>query len=83
MALVEGKHIDRTMALRQHDERRVRESEAEIGILLEDGDRRAHILVRHRLELVGPTPDFPEQIQGGRWRDVPRDEIVELGEHER
>ena len=71
------------MALRQHDERRVREPEVEIGVLLEHGDRRAHILVRHRLELVGPTPDFAEHIQGGCWRDVARDEIVELGEHER
>src|SRR5947208_1381728 len=69
---VEREDVARAMTARENHDRCIGDSDLEIGVLLDDLDRGAHIRGCKRLQPIGPTSDLGKQSSFGLYPHVRR-----------
>jgi hypothetical protein len=79
---VEGQHVECLVAAGEHDDRRVRETDVEIAVGLDDLVRDGDVGGVERFETVGAARHFGQQRERCVRADARREEVVELGEDE-
>src|SRR5438128_9453864 len=82
VSLIETQNVIAAVAIGQHDDRRVRKSEAEIGVAIDDGESCGHVGVGESFELICPIRYVDDDIPGDLDADTTSQQIVELGEDE-
>ena len=83
MALVRRQELQRVVAVREDDDRRIRQSDPKIRVPLHDSLGVADILGGEQFELVGATRDLVDERQLRLVTDSAGNEIVEFCEHKR
>lgn len=81
--LIKCEHVGNRMPAGQHNDRRISQTDLQVGILLDDLFRLRNVVRTERLQLVGAAHDLIQQSQLRAVTDVAHEQIVELGEYER
>ena len=81
MALVGAQELQRSVTVRQNDDRRVRQSNAKVGVPLHDSLSVAYILGREQFELIGATRDLVDERHLRLVTNSAGNQIVQFCEH--
>ena len=81
MALIRAQQIQRSVTVREHDDRGVGQSDVEIGIAFHGSPCKADVLGREQFELIRAARDFVDERHLRLVTDPVADEIIQLREH--
>jgi hypothetical protein len=81
VALIRAQELQRSVAVRQNDDRCVRQSNTKVGVPLHDSLGMAYILGREQFELIGATRDFVDERHLCLVTDPAANQIVQFREH--
>src|SRR5437773_7247441 len=81
VTLVGAQELQRSVTVRQNDDRRVRQSNAKVGVPLHDSLSVAYILGREQFELIGATRDLVDERHLRLVTNSAGNQIVQFCEH--
>ena len=83
MPLIEREHAAGCVALGQYHDRRIRQPDLQVGVLLHDLTGARDVACAKGFELIGAAGDLVQQRNLRVLPNVTHQQVVELGEHER
>ena len=81
--MIEGEHIENSVAPGENDDRSVCESNLETGITSQDHESRGHILSAEGFKPIGPSGDFVKQRTLCPSAYPDGEQVIQLGQNER